>query len=605
MKRILKARQKKYRFMQHPGLLVKVLNLSSKELNAHDPVSGLTPLAFALRGNHLDAVRLLLEAGAKASGKNQDGSCPLIDAVSENNVAAIPLLLRHGAVIDQKDGYGQTALQEATRRGYVDMIKLLLNSGADPNQVDCAGRTVFYDAIAMRQPSVITMLLERAFNIEHVDQYGITPFLYAVQLGYADEARILLDQGADRTHTSALTGTPIMLAAESGNMEILELLLPAEKQLIDCKNKGLDTALHLAAQNGHLAAVQALINAGADLNLDNRRGQMPLEVAARNGHVETVRLLLESEPKLSWATAKAEDLMGVAVREGIAAVVEFLLLRGIQMPELRITLANEPVTADLLRHWTLVQAGQADDAGDSLIQPGNQLMADLLGTAIRNKDAGLWKKDLKKHDVSATLSAALQSAAADARSVWKSLAGQGQKVSPAQQNNWCAGILADLGNTLLRELPYAKSGLTPATRTMLESIAAEQTQALATAAEAAEQPLREGIANLLQTCMKAVADDQFYPMDLFKLLTVEHGVYHNVASLIVSAFADVWPRRNSLGEVGLEQAFAEKLVSLKNKHKTLTAMHSDTANAGNLETVNMLMFRQLDLLQEWIAKALA
>jgi hypothetical protein len=231
-------------------------------------------------------------------------------------------------------------------------------------------------------------------------------------------------------------------------------------------------------------------------------------------------------------------------------------------------------------------------------------MADLLGIAIRNKDAGLWKKVLKKHDVSATLSAALQSAADDARSVWKSLAGQGQKVSPAQQKNWCAGILADLGNTMLRELPYANSGLTPATRTTLESIAAKQTQAPVAAGLTAEQPLREGIANLLQTCMKAVADDQFYPMDLFKLLTVEHGVYHNVASLIVSAFADVWPRRNSLGEVRLEQAFAEKLVSLKQNHKTLATMHSDTAGADNQKTVSMLMFRQLDLLQEWIAKAL-
>jgi hypothetical protein len=198
------------------------------------------------------------------------------------------------------------------------------------------------------------------------------------------------------------------------------------------------------------------------------------------------------------------------------------------------------------------------------------------------------------------LSAALQSAADDARSVWKSLAGQGQKVSPAQQKNWCAGILADLGNTLLRDPPYANSGLTPATRTTLESIAAEQTQALVAAGVAAEQPLREGIANLLQTCMKAVVDDRFIPTKLLHVLTVEHGVYHNVANLVVSAFADVWPRRNKLGEVGLEQALAAKLAPLMNDQRTLATMHSDTASAGNQETVSMLMLRQLDLLQEWL-----
>jgi hypothetical protein len=315
-------------------------------------------------------------------------------------------------------------------------------------------------------------------------------------------------------------------------------------------------------------------------------------------------LLLESEPDLMGATEKAELLLKFAAQKGLAPVVEFLLLRGIQANARAVNLAEEPVTADLLRRAGLVQAGQADNAGISPIQPPkvDELMAKLLDTAMRNKDAGSWNKYLKNHDVSASLSAALTSAAADTRPVWKSLAGQGQKVSPAQQKNWCAGILADLGNTLLREPPYANMGLTPATRTMLESIAAEQTRALAAAGEAAEQPLRAGIATLLQTCMKAVADDQFHPMDLYKLLTVEHGVYHNVASLIVSAFADVWPRRNSLDENGLEQAFARTLATLRQNHKNLRDMNSDTAGAGNQQTVNMLMLRQLDLLQDWIAK---
>ena len=157
---------------------------------------------------------------------------------------------------------------------------------------------------------------------------------------------------------------------------------------------------------------------------------------------------------------------------------------------------------------------------------------------------------------------------------------------------------------MLRESPYLKSGLTLATRTVLETIAHQQTRIIATAATATEQPLRNGMTNILQTCMKAVSDDQFYPMELYKVLTGEHGIYHNVASLIVSAFADVWPRRNSLGDVKLEQALAEKLGSLKGDRKTLQAMNSDTAEAGNQKTVNMLMFRQLDLLQEWIDKAL-
>jgi hypothetical protein len=157
---------------------------------------------------------------------------------------------------------------------------------------------------------------------------------------------------------------------------------------------------------------------------------------------------------------------------------------------------------------------------------------------------------------------------------------------------------------MLRKSPYSKSGLTPGTQTVLETIANGQTQSLATAAVTAEQPLRNAMTNLLQTCMKAVSDDQFYPMDLYEVLTGEHGIYHNVASLIVSAFADVWPRKNSLDDAKLEQALAEKLTSLKGNRKTLQAMNSSTADAANQKTVNMLMFRQLDLLQEWIDRTL-
>ncbi|KEF54084.1 uncharacterized protein A1O9_09879 [Exophiala aquamarina CBS 119918] len=58
-----------------------------------------------------------------------------------------------------------------------------------------------------------------------------------------------------------------------------------------------NTALHLAAQNGHTATVEALIlhrkiQSGIELTPFNKQGATPLHLAAQNGHVAVVETLL-------------------------------------------------------------------------------------------------------------------------------------------------------------------------------------------------------------------------------------------------------------------------------------------------------------------------
>lgn len=370
------------------------------------------------------------------------------------------------------------------------------------------------------------------------------------------------------------------------------------------KDKDGNTALHLAAQNGEDAAVQALINAGANLDLTNNKGNTPLTLAMCCGHIRAMALLLAAEPDLQKSAKYAQTILDYAVKTGKVLVVEFFVQLGIEIDDKTMKAAKDPLVQELLLHADLLGPAPSGGLDNTPAQSldASELMVKLLDTAARNKNARSWSKYLGNRDVSPTLSFALEEAADDTRAVWASLAGKGQKITPAQQKNWCAGILADVGNTMSRESHHAESGLAPRTQTILETIATKQTQAMATSAAAAEQPLREGIANLLDNCRKAVSDDQFYPLDLFKLLTGDHGIYHGVASLIVSAFSDVWPRRNSLGDASLERAFAEKLSALKGSQKALKDMNSGTATAGNQATVNMLMFRQLDLLQGWIDK---
>ena len=52
------------------------------------------------------------------------------------------------------------------------------------------------------------------------------------------------------------------------------------------------TALHCAAANDHAFTCQFLLENGADIEAQNRRGQTPFHIAVRNRSRETARLLL-------------------------------------------------------------------------------------------------------------------------------------------------------------------------------------------------------------------------------------------------------------------------------------------------------------------------
>ena len=74
---------------------------------------------------------------------------------------------------------------------------------------------------------------------------------------------------------------------------------------IDSTSKKNETALHLAARNGHLDVCRFLIQSGAEKNLRNIYEQSPLNLAAEQRHLKMVVLLIENlaEENSDWMDA--------------------------------------------------------------------------------------------------------------------------------------------------------------------------------------------------------------------------------------------------------------------------------------------------------------
>jgi ankyrin repeat protein len=111
-------------------------------LVASHSADGWTPLHLAAHFGQVEAVRLLLQAGAdvRARSTNPSANTALHAALAGRNLPVTEMLLDAGAEVNAQQHGGYTALQAAAQHGDVAMIELLLRHGADPSLAADDGR---------------------------------------------------------------------------------------------------------------------------------------------------------------------------------------------------------------------------------------------------------------------------------------------------------------------------------------------------------------------------------------------------------------------------------------------------------------------------------
>ena len=140
----------------------------------------------------------------------------------------------------------------------------------------------------------------------------------------------------DPRHPVPQTGTPLLTAARSGNPDVIKALLAAGVKTDEAEETSGQTALMWAASEDHLAAVQALIAAGADVHKQSPKHETALFFAVRTGDIALVDALLAAgadvnlrtppdEPKLSPV---GDTMLVTAIVNGHFALADHLLNKG-------------------------------------------------------------------------------------------------------------------------------------------------------------------------------------------------------------------------------------------------------------------------------------
>lgn len=118
-------------------------------------------------------------------------------------------------------------------------------------------------------------------------------------------------------------------ASGRGRLDVMRVLLHLGSEVnFDADTSGFTSKcpVHMAAKNGHLAAVKLLHENGAKLEYSDRNtyAATPVEVACRHGHVDVVRWLHSQGCDISRCEEHGETLMGGVVRAGDLAMLEVL-----------------------------------------------------------------------------------------------------------------------------------------------------------------------------------------------------------------------------------------------------------------------------------------
>jgi ankyrin repeat protein len=255
--------------------------------------TGFTALTFAARAGSIDALRVLLEAGANINDQLSDGQSALIVAVANANWTLANYMVDRGADPNLA-GAGWNAIHQLvrTRRmntgfGFpgpiptghtdsVDVLRKMIAVGGDVN----ARMTVNGMKDGQRN---------------RLNRLGATSFFLAAKVTDTEAMRVLVDAGADATIPSADGTTPLMVAAgvaiwnpgeDGGSLpgqedEVLEAvkMCVVLGNAVNAGNYRGETPLHGAAFRGANNVVEYLVAQGADLDARTVDGYSPLAIA--------------------------------------------------------------------------------------------------------------------------------------------------------------------------------------------------------------------------------------------------------------------------------------------------------------------------------------
>ncbi|MBY0402265.1 MAG: ankyrin repeat domain-containing protein, partial [Cyanobacteria bacterium] len=350
--------------------LLKVLLEHGADPNLRNNYGG-TALLTAVQRNSLELTMMLLEKGANPNISTAYGQSCLSAAVNNQHQEMVELLLKNGADINLRPTAGHTPLFSAVWKKHLAMAEYLIAKGATVDGI--SGRedyTPLWAASNMGHIPLMKLLLEKGANPNYAQSQGVTPLMAAAESGSTKAVSLLLSRGADINAKTNTKQTPLSYATRRDNLDVFDYILEHPQRNLEdkealnvaflsaCNNANIHFAFRLLKlkpdlnvkhpESGHTplmastqlpnrgTLIEALLNAGADVNAKDKEGLTALHYVFNagfsNGNSQELSdyglQLLEK-----GADPNAADVFGItplmeACIRGNDTVIEKLLSKG-------------------------------------------------------------------------------------------------------------------------------------------------------------------------------------------------------------------------------------------------------------------------------------
>jgi ankyrin repeat protein len=330
---------------------MRVLLRAGADVNGRD-AEGKTPLIFAADYSYenLPVVKVLVEAGAEINARDSDGGTALLYAIGyPEKIDAY--LLEHGADINLASHDGSTPLMRAAEKGVFDIARTLIEHGADVKAQMKNGRTAVHSAAGHKgddwaepkqtddrrnQLELISILQEKGADLKSLTEEGQSALFFAAESGYAAMVRLLLDQGLDPQSRDRKGDTPLIWALHAPDERVEKIKLLVAAGLNTANNDG-DTPFLLATKAMDRAVCAILLQTGAAVDVVNGKGETPLLLAASSfnrqdvepaSYVDIVRSLATKTTEIDRRDAKRMTAAMWAAASDNPEALDAILRRG-------------------------------------------------------------------------------------------------------------------------------------------------------------------------------------------------------------------------------------------------------------------------------------
>ncbi|OBT40888.1 hypothetical protein VE00_08798 [Pseudogymnoascus sp. WSF 3629] len=249
--------------------------------NVLDELKG-TPARWAIRNNHIEAVKVLLQGGLDPNFDKGNG---LQMALQMGRLEIAELYVQHGAIVKRGMIYSARSSQKGNHMPLFKLCAKNMRSAdeesADEDNVDLnEGEGDWKVNIKMG-----------TFNVPRIMAMGgVKDFELCAVLVEYDHAEGLAE--LDDTPRALL----ICICADKGFLNAIPRLLSSGKISNKIRRFGVRpyrwTVMHLAARSGNIPLLEELISHGWSLDYEDAQGRSVLDLAASNGHPDMVQKLL-------------------------------------------------------------------------------------------------------------------------------------------------------------------------------------------------------------------------------------------------------------------------------------------------------------------------